>query len=204
MLHTITMRQSGNRKLGGMAATYRPVGATCPQSCPLLNNGCYAQRAFAGIAQGRAMKSRGLTTDFHGVDIVRWNVSGDVYTNDHLDTGYVHDMVQFHRDHPETEGYTYCHRAEDLIMAGMGPSTWPGNFTILASCDSLEDRELYKDLGFKTARTVSSPDEVAAGEVLCPYDMFKHRGYQLSEIPTNCRKCKLCFRGERDIAFVKF
>lgn len=35
----------GNRKLGDNVATLsRPVGPTCPKSCPFLGHGCYAER----------------------------------------------------------------------------------------------------------------------------------------------------------------
>lgn len=43
----------GNAKTAAYG-TYRPVGASCPASCPMLNRGCYAQKGHAGMAQRRA------------------------------------------------------------------------------------------------------------------------------------------------------
>lgn len=34
--------------------TYRPVGATCPDSCPYLDNGCFAQTGNVNLHQRRA------------------------------------------------------------------------------------------------------------------------------------------------------
>lgn len=45
MANLRAVAESHNRKLGpGWSSTYREVGPTCPKSCPLLGNGCYAQR----------------------------------------------------------------------------------------------------------------------------------------------------------------
>lgn len=46
----IFTEKSANVKLGkSVAATYAPVSGTCPTSCPLMGNGCYAQLGFVGI-----------------------------------------------------------------------------------------------------------------------------------------------------------
>ena len=43
----------GNVKTA-VASTYRPVGKTCPSTCPYLDSGCYAQGGNVRYAQSRA------------------------------------------------------------------------------------------------------------------------------------------------------
>src|SRR5262245_10707174 len=84
---------SANRKLGGtrgapVAATYVPVGPTCPP-CPFLDDGCYAQNLRPWIvpryadtpeahARAEAAGIRALPPDGRPL---RLHVSGDARTN---------------------------------------------------------------------------------------------------------------------------
>ena len=59
---------SNNSKLGKMSATYVPIQKTCPTSCPLMDNGCYAKTSYVGIHNARLLK---LTTHLSAYDIIR-------------------------------------------------------------------------------------------------------------------------------------
>lgn len=56
------VRESSNAKIGNAAATYAPIKATCPTSCPLRDKGCYAQGGNVG------MNVRRLETTYAGLN----------------------------------------------------------------------------------------------------------------------------------------
>ena len=47
-LNVLVVEGTQNTKLGDMAATYAPIKNSCPDSCPLKNEGCYAQWDYIG------------------------------------------------------------------------------------------------------------------------------------------------------------
>lgn len=78
---------SGNGKTGA-PGTYRPVGATCPDSCPQLESGaCYALTGPVGLQQSRASEdpvkavrsalAAIVAARVSGVGVARLHVSGD-------------------------------------------------------------------------------------------------------------------------------
>jgi hypothetical protein len=54
------VEQSENAKLGRISATYAPQ-QTCPSTCPLINNGCYAERGLVGIITRRLNRTARAT-----------------------------------------------------------------------------------------------------------------------------------------------
>lgn len=57
-MNTIAIEKSQDRKLsrrGNVSATYAPQ-QTCPQDCPLLGAGCYAEVGHVGIHTRRLNK----------------------------------------------------------------------------------------------------------------------------------------------------
>jgi hypothetical protein len=59
MRGAIYVSDSGNTKIMGskkVDATYASIKATCPSSCPLKDDGCYAQTSFTGIVTARLNK----------------------------------------------------------------------------------------------------------------------------------------------------
>jgi hypothetical protein len=56
MRGAIYVADSGNTKIMGsekVDATYASIKATCPNSCPLKDDGCYAQTSYVGIVNAR-------------------------------------------------------------------------------------------------------------------------------------------------------
>ena len=197
----IVERYSQNAKLGGMGATYRKVGPTCPQSCPLLGNGCYAQRNHVNIHQQRADKRQDSLDELCGLDMVRHLVSGDAFKGNRLDRPFVRQLIDWHKDNPRTRGAIYTHRISSWTSAGFTPKTIPHNLAVLASVDSMAARRKANALGWRTARIIDYEHEVARGEILCPYDLY--RRHLVRPNPHTCRTCQLCWVGKKDIAFLR-
>jgi hypothetical protein len=218
---TRVVRYSTNRKLGHMAATYRAVGPTCPNDCALLGNGCYAGRGFVKFAARGTFGAAGDLDTAAGVDIVRHVVSGDWLRpwggGKRLDIPYFRRVTRWHLSQPRTHGFGYTHAHNRFDAAGHGPTTWPRNFNLLASVDSLHARKVAKGAGWQTARVIDEPADIAGGERLCPYDAARRAGHSSPQV--TCRTCRLCIGGlvqdqvppieirrhpGPDIAFLKF
>lgn len=201
---------SHNRKVGSMAATYRPVGVTCPQDCDLLQKLCYAKKGPASIHQRKS------ATDYHEMnrvfekdaDMVRHHVGGDFFINDELDTDYLDYIISWHRANPRVHGYTYTHRILDLINAGYTADTLPTNLSIMASLNENQwgddaIRARVEAAGYRYTRvTMTRQDALTSkrrGEVVCPH--------QLQEPRTNrritCKTCKLCVFAKTNVIFIK-
>lgn len=188
-----------NRKLSdgkiGVAATYRPVGLTCPQECPLLERICYALKGNVAIHQKRARFSNDSLDIIAETDtkLVRHNVSGDLFLENKLDLEHIESVFQFHRDHPDIQGWLYTHRALELSFSGYGPEHHPKNLMLIASCETLEDAIALQASGWRTARVAAHEDR-KPGEVICRYNLDK----------TPCSKCKLCWSTDPRIKGILF
>jgi len=216
---TRVVRVSHDRKTGPVAATYRQVGPTCPSSCGLLGNGCYAERGRVGIHQRATGADHvGDLDEAAGMDLLRHMVAGDWFRQwgrwKRLDVAYVLRVIEWHREQPRTQGWSYTHDFEAWDRAGVGPSSglWPSNFMVLASCETKDAARRAKAAGWKTARVVEDQDTDGRdpGEVYCPYDKAKHsqRGGAKSTPDVTCRTCRLCWEPagdglQKDIAFLK-
>lgn len=94
----------GNRKTE-LPGTYRPVGASCPKTCALLGEGCYAQKGRVNMVQVRAevnlakdLSSAGLAmataANMAKPGPARLHVSGDLLKNGELDQDYIDGLVE--------------------------------------------------------------------------------------------------------------
>lgn len=79
-------------------STYRPVGATCPQTCAYLWNGCYAQGGNVNLHQVRASDETDAAVRAAAIGMVwavrtgklcRLHVSGDFITQGRIDHLYI-------------------------------------------------------------------------------------------------------------------
>lgn len=198
-----------NAKLGpGVGTTYRPVGLTCPSSCPLLGNGCYAQRGHVAI---QAAVSK---TDDHGLmklagnTLARHLVSGDwlkTLANGRkiLDRALINGVIELHRKCPWLTGWGYTHAIGYFDRAGITPDSLPENFHLLASCDNAEQKASANANGWRTARVIDETSDKQPDEFLCPVDAQKRKGVPMDK-RTNCARCKACFATDKNIAFLKF
>ena len=206
LAETLVKRNSADRKLGGMSATYRVVGPTCPPGCPLLGNGCYAQRGYVDLVARRHVPATGDLDYAAGIDLVRHLVSGDWFRrwgkHTRLDRALVRRVIEWHKANPRTQGFSYTHDWRAFTRAGLGPRAWPSSFRILASVHTSAAAQQARRSGWQTARVIDRPDDREAGEILCPYDLSKYLKRQ--PIKVTCRTCRACFDGyRRPMAFLK-
>lgn len=201
--------ESHNSKLGpGWSSTYREVGPTCPNDCPLLGSGCYAQRGRVGIHQANTPHDvAAIKHKLDGAPRVRWDVSGDnLNESGRVDKRYLNAKYAWHERNPDGVSLGYTHAPMKLQRAGYGPETHPDGFNLLASCHDIDEaRELRDGYGWRTARVVSDRSaERDECERLCPYDLQKHLGKAPT---TNCSKCGLCWGSQhqdKSIVFIQF
>lgn len=195
----MVITRSENRKLSdgriGVAATYRPVGPTCPSECSLLGAGCYAQKANVGLHQKRSGQRHDSLNDVLVTDtkLIRHHVSGDFFKSNRLDVTYLESVIRFHWINPDIQGWTYTHRWKDLHTAGYRPKKMPPNLAILASCDTLKDMRAAKRAGWRTAR-VADHEERKPGEAICRYNLDH----------TPCSSCKLCWTDDTRVTGILF
>ena len=212
-----------NAKLGfGVATNYRPVGdsarglGTCPSSCKLLSQStglaelCYTAK-FRTNLQQKNSKNRHDPMDrflLKKAELIRLHTTGDFFTpapdtikGYALDLEYWNDLLTFAKANRRVTIYTYTHDIEELIANGISADTLPANFKIVASCDTPVQSYIAKANGFKTARVIDTPAEIESGEVFCPYDKATYNGNKNHSV--TCQKCKLCFTGSKNIAFLR-
>lgn len=195
--------KSDNRKTGPMAAVYRPVGLTCPASCPLLNNGCYAQRGPANLVANRSKKT---TFDFdsliakmpRNINTIRLNVTGDFLDESgNPDLTYINALKEAAKKNPDITFYGYTHAWKELTPYF---KDMPENVHVLASVNNKDEAKEAKALGWHYARVTESYDR-EKNEVYCPVDKAKKEKRKPN---ITCAECKLCFnQREKDIVFFK-
>lgn len=187
---------SKNAKVGDVAATYAPIAQTCPASCPLRNNGCYAQSGNVGFKVRRTEEySDGMNGDtvatLEGDEIadmaahspaghaMRIHVSGDA-TSDYR-------ALQMARGASVWNGpiWSYTH-----AWAEVSRISW-GRVSVLASCETLSQVILAAAKGYAAALVVAShPDNGRA--------FTTPEGVKVIPCPSQtrgvlCTDCKLCW-----------
>lgn len=183
---------SANAKIGDLAATYLPIEATCPTTCPHKGNGCYAQGGNVGFHVHRLEKAtKGLKSydlirkeareiikagkDANGRSL-RLHVSGDVRTNATarlLGNAAIRWIGKV---------YTYTHSWRQVTRSSWGP------ISVLASCETLQQASQAWEKGYAAAVIVpehKSDKAYTVGDmkvIPCPQ--------QTREV--TCEKCGLC------------
>ena len=219
MQYTLISPMTANAKLGkGVATSYRPVGdaakgnGTCPSTCLMLpeNGGkCYTRKFLVNNQQRNAWNRNDPMDRFleKGAKFVRLHTSGDFFTTGDtghiLDEPYLNEVVDWTKTNSGVTVWTYCHDTKKLIEAGFTYKNgkFSPNLHIVASCDTIEDKDLATAHGFRTARVITSIEDKLSDETLCPYDLSLHK----KEKPTtNCKDCTLCFnpKHKKNIAFL--
>jgi len=195
--------KSANRKTGPMAAIYRPVGLTCPNTCPLLNNGCYAQRGPAALVARRSQKKTFNFDDLinkmpRNINVIRLNVTGDFLDeNGQVDKSYLNALIKAAKKYPDIFFYGYTHAWRELTG---WLKKFPKNVKIWASVNSKPEASEAKAAGWDYARVTTEHDRERS-EVYCPVDKAKREG---REPDITCDKCRLCIdKPKGNIVFFK-
>lgn len=197
---TLTL-DSRNAKLGkGCAATYvSPV--TCPESCPLRGQGCYAEEFESYVpalhelmrsttAARDAINHEALLIEHYGYALrrtertapLRLHVMGDV---DGLSSVMI--LAYACRKWPGPV-WSYTHRWRELRANGHWP--W-GRISVLASIDHFDQAAEALALGYAPAIVVGQ----------APAARFDRDGVRWTHCPAQrsektCVRCRLCWYGD--------
>lgn len=192
--------RSGNIKLGkGAMATLRPVGVTCPKTCPLLGKGCYAQKYHMDMVSKNAPTSanvfmrymkeatdRWLKGKANKPALLRFHTSGDVMLNDVVDHDYVSALTQWARVYIANNipVINYTHVWEDV-------STRVMQFFTRASTHSIEEAKRAIADGWHVTMQIAKGDAQRIKEALRAIGLTGvHCPWQTHRIP--CKRCGLC------------
>ena len=193
---------SSNTKTGKIPTTVSNRG-TCPEACPLKNNGCYADSHYTALHWDKV--SNGLRGTVWG-DFVksikalpkgimwRHNVSGDlVGNNDIIDVKALNQLITANKG---KRGFTYTHypmNNKSNIVAVTSANN--NGFTINLSANDLDQADYYKSLNLPVAVIVPQDTQKVSFTpninkiVICPA--------QTSDKVT-CASCGLCQKSNRD------
>ncbi len=189
---------SENRKIGRVSATYA-TQATCPSSCKLRENGCYAESGLVAfitrklnrsedsaapveeLAMAEAVAIAGLT----GEHPLRMHVVGDATTDGAA--RLLSSAAEYHTNKHNQPVWTYTHAWRDVER-----SSW-GKVSVFASCESTEDAKLAMSRGYAAALVVDSHAQDKAygvdGLKLVPCPQQTGRS-------ASCVDCGLCMRAD--------
>jgi hypothetical protein len=187
--------RSANAKLGGLAATYVSQ-ATCPSSCPLYRNGCYAESGPAGWTTRRLNRSREKNVVAiakeearlidrlpSGTTGLRLHVVGDAATP--AAARIVSSaMLRYERRNPGKKAFTYTHGHEAVPV-----ESWQGA-RVLASCESGEQVKRAWKRGYAAAIIVPAHPT---------NKLYKYQGVTVLPCPNQfegskvtCARCNIC------------
>ena len=198
----IVTAKSVNAKTGEVAATYAPIEGTCPHTCALRGNGCYAQSSRVGMMVGRMQKaSAGLSPlqlareEARGIRALdgadgrplRLHVAGDSRTV--KGTRVLAAAAAAYRAAGGGKVWTYTHAWRKVARAVWGPAV-----SVLASVETVAEGREARKQGYAPAVVVGThPEDGKAWAsngttwVPCPE--------QTRGVP--CVDCGLCFDAER-------
>lgn len=201
---------SGNSKTSGsipVDATYLAIKPSCPRTCPLKDNGCYASNSYLGIIVNRLEKectnsnplnlaraeAKVIDNAYYGGTVssgrnLRLHVSGDSRTI--AGSKIINAAIGRWKARGGEKVWSYTH-AWDRVTKDI----W-SNVEMLASVDSTDQVEFARQNGYAPAIVVSEHISEKAyilsrsdiKWIPCPAQTKKDVG---------CADCKLCFNVNR-------
>lgn len=205
----IYVSDSGNTKIMGskkVDATYCSINATCPNTCELKGNGCYAELSFVGIQTARLNnESQGLTAlqvaraeakaidnCYNGGAVpnerdMRLHVAGDSRTV--TGSRIINSAVGRWKKRGGGDCWSYTHAWKSV------PRNEWSNVSILASIKSTSEVDAARKQGYAPAIVVP---EFSGDKA------FQLEGSDTKWIPCpaqtrdkGCTDCRLCFDADR-------
>jgi hypothetical protein len=194
----IAVETTENRKTGPVSVTHVSQ-ASCPRSCPLFDNGCYAEVGPQGFITSRLNDSDVTRSDviacqeaeaidgLTGDRPLRLHVVGDCRTP--AAARIVSAACERYTRRGGQVAWTYTHAWRDVER-----TDW-GSVSVLASCETTAQAEESSARGYAVALIVPQFAQDGAYDLAgtslrvipCPYQT---RGVQ-------CRDCRLCWDSER-------
>jgi hypothetical protein len=199
----LTVR-SGNAKTGPIPVS-TSSRATCPDSCPFKQNGCYGDGGPLAIhwqavtAGERGTPWREFLSAVEALpagQIWRHNQAGDLYRPGTV-TGRtaLFQLVEANRG---KRGYTYSHHKRTAATAQAFKAATANGFTINASCETVAGADHAIAQGLRAVFVVSSTETRTAWDtpegnraVLCPAQRIDG---------LTCEKCGLCQSRPQNVA----
>lgn len=198
MTNAMLVLKTNNSKLGGVAATYSSIDSSCPTSCALKDNGCYAQLGFVGIHTSKLNKKKSTPREVAREEAkqikqaikeekntkpLRLHVAGDCRTN---------EAAAILAEATKEWGYpvwTYTHAWKDVSR-----SSWGNKISVLASVDNIKEIKSARRKGYAPAIIV---DKFLSKKA------YEFNGFKLIPCPNQthenitCEKCKLCWNDKK-------
>lgn len=205
----IYVSDSGNTKLMGtkkVDATYVSIKASCPKSCPLMGEGCYAQLSYVGMTshrldeeaagftplQAARGEAKAIDNAYKGGQVpvgraMRLHVAGDSRTL--AGTRMINNAVKRWKQRGGGDCWSYTHAWRNVSR-----KEW-NNVSMLASVSDTTEAAAAHQQGYAPAIVVPEhPSDKA----------FKLEGSDTKWIPcpaqtreVGCSDCKLCFNADR-------
>lgn len=215
-LAMIVIPKSTNEKTGNIIQSYS-ARSTCPNRCPLKNNGCYADSCHTSIQWNRCENAldpryvssiKDLTLSLieaiaprakKGVTEVlfRHNVAGDIaHENSNIiDASRVNAIADACKSAGDlmgviVRGYTYTHCSISMQNAQVIREALDKDFIINYSCETVSEVMKATELGCDTVITSINPEETIRD--------LKAVGIKAIQCPAqthdnvSCESCKLC------------
>ena len=196
-----------NKKLGPNTLVLdRPVGITCPSTCPLLGSACYQQkvaRIRPSITVGAMKNLQPQVVKTDSKRPLRLHVGGDVYQNDMLDRPYLAALARLTRNryrqsgHAKAWSYTHCWR--DPVLTRILNRLKRYGLTVLASVHSAEEAKEAASLGYRIA--YNSDSRHNGPDVLQPLRDAGLKGIVCPEqlgTGLTCDRCGYCWTQKSD------
>lgn len=202
------VKHTDNRKLGDkVAATYSSIEGTCPSTCKLKDETCYAQVSFVGIHTARlnrnneklkytateiaGLEAKLIDESFGGKKVdgrpLRLHVAGDVRTRKGVT--YLSNAAKRWLARGGGKVWSYSH-----AWATLPKSLW-NSISVLASVDSIEEANKAVKAGYAPAIVVDKFNTDKA---------FTIEGSDVKWVPcpnqthdVTCVDCGLCLNADK-------
>lgn len=196
---------SSNRKLGFGVAVSTSHSGTCPDSCPLKSNGCYANggpllRHWREVNKGNRGNQWNEFIQNVSALPMKWkfrhNQAGDLPgNNEKIDLKKLDELSTVVQKR-NLVAWTYTHKPLNKNNLNAIKKAISKGFVINASADNLKEADSFKEKGIPVVVVLpkDSPDTVYTPNgnkvVVCPAQRFEK---------TNCSNCLLCHKKDRSV-----
>jgi hypothetical protein len=201
------VEDSKNEKTGPVAATYASIKATCPSTCQLKDEGCYAQTGNVGMhlrrldnnadgvspLEAAIEEAKLIKASFKGKVLpypknLRLHVSGDTTTKQGAKV--LSEAVDDYKNRKGGLVWSYTHAWRTVPR-----SAWTKNISILGSVDSVDEIKKVRRKGYAPAIVVPYFENHKAFSMKGTATKFIPCPAQTKENVT-CVDCKLCMRAD--------
>lgn len=226
--HHIVLNSSNKMIPGGTVVSLQVKGS-CPDSCPLLGDGCHYESGNAAIHRKRHEEGEYAWYSFDELipmirrftRIHRSQVSGDLWATDitgemidpvkltrYIDECVKHKLLPIIYTHKAVVGDRASLKQRLHNMRVLRGAKSKANFAINVSLDSIDDIDQAMDLGLDVVSVV--PNKLSKGKLAGPKVFKTKKGRKVVTCPgkynqrINCMNCgrgkPLCTRKGRDYA----